>query len=49
MQTYSLSMVPGPVSVPEEIRKVYQTNYGSGDLEPEFFELYAETETNLKK
>jgi aspartate aminotransferase-like enzyme len=48
MQTYPLSMVPGPVSVPDEIRKVYQTDYGSGDLEPEFFELYAKTESNLK-
>ncbi|MFO8084961.1 MAG: aminotransferase class V-fold PLP-dependent enzyme [Desulfobacterales bacterium] len=48
MLTYPLSMVPGPVSVPEQIRKVYQVNYGSGDLEPEFFDLYAETETNLK-
>ena len=48
MQTYPFSMVPGPVSVPEEIRKVYQTDYGSGDLEPEFFELYAKTEKNLK-
>jgi aspartate aminotransferase-like enzyme len=49
MQTYCLSMVPGPVSVPEEIRKVYQTDYGSGDLEPEFFELYSETAIHLKK
>jgi aspartate aminotransferase-like enzyme len=48
METYPLSMVPGPVSVPDEIRRVYQTNYGSGDLEPEFFELYANTEANLK-
>ncbi len=48
MQTYPLSMVPGPVSVPEEIRKVYQTDYGSGDLEPEFFELYTKTEADLK-
>jgi aspartate aminotransferase-like enzyme len=48
MQTYPLSMVPGPVSVPEEIRRVYQTDYGSGDLEPEFFELYAKAEADLK-
>ncbi len=48
MQTYPLSLVPGPVSVPEKIRRVYQTDYGSGDLEPEFFDLYAKTEANLK-
>ena len=41
-------MVPGPVTGPEEIRRVYQTDYGSGDLEPEFFELYAKTEKNLQ-
>jgi aspartate aminotransferase-like enzyme len=41
-------MVPGPVRVPEEIRKVYQTDYGSGDLESEFFELYTKTEADLK-
>ena len=48
MLTYPLSMVPGPVSVPEEIRKIYLTDYGSGDLELEFFELYAKAESNLK-
>lgn len=49
MQIYPVSMVPGPVSVPEDIRKVYLTNFGSGDLEPEFFELYAKTESDLQK
>ena len=42
-------MVPGPVKVPEEILAAYQINYGSGDLETEFLELYNKTETNLKK
>ena len=49
MKTYPIPMVPGPVSVPEEVRAVYRTDYGSADLESEFFELYAETEKNLRK
>jgi aspartate aminotransferase-like enzyme len=42
-------MVPGPVRVPEEIRAVYETDYGSGDLEPEYLELYNRTEASLQK
>jgi aspartate aminotransferase-like enzyme len=41
-------MVPGPVSVPKAIRDVYQTDFGSGDLETSFFDLYQQTEANLK-
>ncbi len=48
MQTYPLPMVPGPTRVPAEVLAVYQTNFGSGDMEAEFFDLYAETESNLK-
>jgi aspartate aminotransferase-like enzyme len=48
MKTYPIPMVPGPVSVPEEIRKVYLTDYGSGDLEKDFFELYTRTQRRLK-
>ncbi len=49
MKTYPIPMVPGPVSVPEKIRKVYETDYGSGDLESEFFDLYARTGKNLRE
>jgi len=49
METYPIPMVPGPVRVPEEIRQVYLKDYGSGDLEPEFLELYNRTEANLQK
>ena len=48
METYKIPMVPGPVRVPEAILNVYQTNYGSGDLEPEFVELYNQTEAKLQ-
>ena len=48
MQTYPIPMVPGPVSVPQEILNAYQIDFGSGDLEPEFLDLYNRTEANLK-
>jgi aspartate aminotransferase-like enzyme len=49
MKTYPVPMVPGPVSVPAEVLQAYQANYGSADLEPEFLELYHQTESNLKQ
>ncbi len=48
MQTYKIPLVPGPVSVPEALRAVYQIDYGSADLEEEFFNLYAECEHGLQ-
>jgi aspartate aminotransferase-like enzyme len=49
MKTYAIPMIPGPTSIPPEVLAVYQTNFGSADLEPEFFELYAETQANLQE
>jgi len=48
MQTYRIPLVPGPVSVPEALRAVFQIDYGSADLEEEFFNLYAECEHGLQ-
>jgi len=48
MKTYPISMVPGPVKLPQTVMDVYQTNFGSADLEAEFMELYNTTESNLK-
>jgi aspartate aminotransferase-like enzyme len=48
METYKIPLVPGPVSVPEALRAVYQIDYGSADLEEEFFGLYAECERKLQ-
>lgn len=49
MQTYKIPLVPGPVSVPEAVRAVYQIDYGSSDLEEEFFQLYLDCEQGLQK
>lgn len=48
MITYPIPMVPGPVKLPQTVLDVYQTNFGSADLEAEFLELYNRTESNLK-
>ena len=48
MKTYPIPMVPGPVKLPQTVLDIYQTNFGSADLETEFMELYNRTESNLK-
>ncbi|GIV77462.1 aminotransferase class V-fold PLP-dependent enzyme [Litorilinea aerophila] len=49
MQRYDIPLVPGPVSVPEAVRAAYQVDYGSADLEDEFFELYRACEEGLRQ
>lgn len=49
MKTYRIPMVPGPTSVPQEVLAAYTVNYGSGDLEPEYYELYEETQSRLQR
>lgn len=48
MQTYAIPLVPGPVSIPAAVRAAYQVDYGSADLEEEFFALYAACERDLQ-
>lgn len=49
MKTYPVPMVPGPVKVPAEILAAAQVDYGSGDLETEYLDLYNQTEAYLKQ
>lgn len=49
MKEYPIGVVPGPVSVPVEIRKAWLTNFGSSDIELDFFELYAQNQIKLQK
>ncbi len=49
MKTYDIPLVPGPTVCPPEVLEAYQVNYGSGDLEDEFFDLYARTEVELRQ
>src|SRR5215218_9065287 len=48
MQTYSIPLVPGPVAIPEQVRAAYQVDYGSADMEDEFFALYGACERDLQ-
>lgn len=49
MRTYKVPMVPGPTSVPDEVLAAYTVDYGSSDMEDEFFELYARTQDHLRR
>ena len=49
MQSYRIGLIPGPVRVPEEIRSAWQNDYGSSDLEDEFFTLYRENQSLIQK
>jgi aspartate aminotransferase-like enzyme len=48
MQTYAIPLVPGPVAIPEAVRAAYQVDYGSADMEDEFFALYGACERDLQ-
>ena len=44
MKRYAIPLVPGPVSIPDEVLAAYAVDYGSADLEEEFFQLYGRCE-----
>ena len=48
MLTYSIPLVPGPTRVPESVRQAYLTDYASADLEPEYSQLYAGVQGQLR-
>jgi len=49
MQSYPIPMVPGPVKIPARILSAYQQDYGSPDLEPEYLDLYNQTELKMRQ
>jgi len=49
MMTYPIPLVPGPVSVPLKCREAYMVNYGSSDLEEEFYMLLKENQELLQE
>ena len=49
MVTYEIPLMPGPVSIPEEVRAAYGIDYGSADTEEEFFTLYNQCERGLQQ
>ena len=49
MKNYPIPMVPGPVSIPRKIREAWLTDFGSADLEADFFQLYAENQKLVQR
>jgi aspartate aminotransferase-like enzyme len=49
MISYRIPLVPGPVSIPSHVLDAYQTDYGSSDLEEDFFRLYTDCERGLRQ
>jgi aspartate aminotransferase-like enzyme len=49
MKRYTIPLVPGPVSIPDAVLAAYAVDYGSADLEDEFFQLYGRCERNLQR
>ena len=49
MKNYRIGLIPGPVRIPEEIKSAWQNDYGSSDLEEEFFTLYRENQSLTQK
>jgi aspartate aminotransferase-like enzyme len=49
METYPIPMVPGPVSLPRAVIEALTADYGSADLETEFFDLYERTVAGLQR
>jgi aspartate aminotransferase-like enzyme len=49
MHTYPIPLVPGPTTIPKPILESYMNDYGSGDIEPEYSTLYAETQDRLRQ
>ena len=49
MEKYKFGLVPGPVSVPEDIRAAWNFDFASADLEDEFFALYHENQILIQK
>ncbi|MCB9137210.1 MAG: alanine--glyoxylate aminotransferase family protein [Caldilineaceae bacterium] len=49
MERYEIPLVPGPVSIPPAVLAAYAVDYGSADMEDEFFGLYASCEAGLQR
>ena len=49
MKRYEIPLMPGPVSIPEDVLAAYAVDYGSADTEEEFFALYETCEQGLQQ
>lgn len=49
MKTYLIPLVPGPTRITSEVLAAYQTDFGSSDLEAEFYNLYQDSQKKIGK
>ena len=49
MISYRIPLVPGPVSIAPNVLDARHADYGSSDLEEDFFRLYSECEAGLRQ
>lgn len=49
MQKYSHYLVPGPSKVQQKYLDLYKLQYPSSDIEDDFIQLYAETQTQIQR
>lgn len=49
MKNQTISLIPGPVSVPESVLAAAHHDFGSPDLDRDFLDLYNQTESRLQK
>ena len=49
MEKYEIGLIPGPVSVPEDVRRAWDFDFASSDLEDEFFNLYHDNQKLIQK
>jgi aspartate aminotransferase-like enzyme len=49
MKTYLIPLVPGPTRIAPEVLGAFQADFGSADLEPDFIDLYQDTQNKLRK
>lgn len=47
-KTYEVGLVPGPTMVPPEVAAAFSINFGSSDLESEFFDYYVHMQRKIQ-
>lgn len=49
MERYRIGLIPGPVRIPDEIKRIWLNDYASPDIEDEFFTLYYEDQILIRR
>lgn len=49
MKTYLIPLVPGPTRIAPEVLAAFNTDYGSSDIEKDFYELYEDSQKKMQE